>query len=160
MDTSALRKHIQTLVSGEGAHITFASAIKGFPVELAGRRVPNLPHTAWHLVEHMRIAQWDILEFIKSADHVSPEYPHGYWPETDGPADAGEWKKSINSIKTGLDEMHAMIGDEGNDLFAGIPHGSGQTLLREALVLADHNAYHLAQLIDLRMLLGVPVRDY
>jgi hypothetical protein len=154
-----LRKHVLNLLSGRGAHLTFESAFEGFPEELLGKRVPNLPHTAWHLVEHMRIAQWDILEFSRDPAHVSPDYPGGYWPQTDGPSEGGAWAKSVKSFFEDLEGMKALISDPKQDLFAVFPHGTGQTLLREALVLADHNSYHLGQWVGICKLLGVHIND-
>ena len=160
MDDTTLREHLITLLSGRGAHIDFKAAVKNFPEELIGRRVENIPHTAWHLVYHMRIAQWDILEFSRNPEHISPDYPHGYWPDEDFPENKQLWKKTISSYQKELGEMMELVRDPEINLFTPFPHGSGQTLLREALVLADHNSYHIGQLVDLRMLLGIPVRDW
>jgi hypothetical protein len=155
-----LREHLLNLLDGGGTHIKFAAAINGFPVGLIGQRIPKLDHSAWALVEHIRIAQWDILEFIRNPDHVSPDYPHGYWPEADSPADVSAWNNAIHAIRKDLEAVKALIANPKMDLFSPIPHGNGQTLLREALLVADHNSYHLGQFISLRMLLSVPVRDY
>jgi hypothetical protein len=160
MNDKILREHLITLLSGRGAHIDLKNAVKDFPEELIGRRVENIPHTAWHLIYHMRIAQWDILEFSRNPEHLSPDYPHGYWPDEDSPENTKVWRNTISSFHKELEEMKALVGDPGINLFTPFPHGSGQTLLREALVLADHNSYHIGQLVDLRMLLGVPVRDW
>lgn len=156
----ALREHLLYLLDGGGAHISFASALKDFPVDLAGQKIPKLDHTAWQLVDHLRIAQWDILEFIKNPDHTSPDYPHGYWPKKNAPADAQAWYDAISAFSNDLEEIKTLVADPEADLLSPFPHGSGQTLLREALLVADHNSYHIGQLVDLRMLLGVPVRDY
>jgi hypothetical protein len=150
----ALRKHVLHLLAGKGAHVEFDEAIADFPEELRGKRVAGAPHTAWQLLEHMRIAQWDILEFSRDAKHVSPKWPEGYWPKTDAPPDTAAWDGCLRQFRQDRDAMRALISDPAADLFARIPHGQGQTLLREALVLADHNSYHLGQLVFLRKLLG------
>jgi len=106
------------------------------------------------LLEHLRLAQWDILEFSRNARHVSPEWPKGYWPETEAPPSDAAWNKSIQQFRRDLKAMQLLVADPKTDLFAGIPWGDGQTILREALLVADHNAYHTAQLVDLRRLLG------
>jgi hypothetical protein len=106
------------------------------------------------LLEHLRLAQWDILEFSRNRKHVSPDFPHGYWPVTDAPPSAAAWSASITSFHKDLKSMQNLVANQKTDLYARIPWGSGQTLLREALLMADHNAYHLGQLVDLRRLLG------
>jgi hypothetical protein len=155
-----LRDQILYLLDSGGAHIGFAAAIKDFPDDLIGQRIPNLDHTAWQLVYHLWIAQWDILEFTRNPNHVSPEYPHGYWPDGDAPGQIQKWHDTISEFLQDLAQIKALVADPESDLFSPLPHGSGQTLLREALLVADHNAYHVGQFVDLRMLLGVPVRDY
>ena len=153
-ELDALRKQlIETLNSG-GAHADFDSAVAGFPVERAGEKPGGAPHTAWQLLEHMRIAQWDILEFSRNAKHVSPEWPAGYWPPTEAPPGKAAWRQSVRAFRADLKAMQKLVADRARDLLAPIPHGAGQTLLREALLLADHNAYHLGQLVVLRRLLG------
>jgi len=159
-DEEKLREQLAFHLSGKGAHIDFAAALEGFPVDLAGKRVPNLEHTAWGLVYHLRIAQADILDFVRNPDYTELEYPSGYWPGEDGPRDAAEWERTIEAFGRDLEALIALVRDPGNDLFAPIPHGSGQTLLREAVLVVDHNSYHVGQLVDIRMLLGVPVRDW
>jgi hypothetical protein len=146
-----LREHLQELLAGGSAHIDFDKAIDGFPTDHINTRVDGSPHTAWQLLEHIRIAQWDILEFSRDPDHVSPEWPAGYWPVEDGSID--DWQSSAAEVGTGLQSIRNLIADEGTDLFAKIGHGDGQTLLREALLVADHNAYHLGQLILIRRIL-------
>lgn len=153
-DQAALREHLLELLGGGHAHLDFERAIAGLPAELRGARPPGLPHTPWRLVEHMRIAQWDILRFSVDPAHVSPEFPGGYWPEGDGPPDPGAWDRSVTAFRADLLAMMDLAADPGTDLFAPIPHGQGQTILREALLVADHNAYHLGQLVTVRRLLG------
>jgi hypothetical protein len=150
----SLREHLLYLLSGGGAHAKFEDIVKGFPADLRGKRPPRFPHSAWMLLEHMRLAQWDILEFSRNAKHVSPEWPKGYWPETQSPPTSSAWNKSIQQFRSDLQAMQDLVAEPATDLFAGIPWGDGQTILREALLVADHNAYHLGQLVDLRRLLG------
>jgi hypothetical protein len=150
----SLRRHLVDLLTAENAHIGFDRAIAGLPEELRGARHPSAPHTPWQIVEHLRIAQWDILQFSIDPHHVSPEFPQGYWPEVGAPPDSKAWDRSIEAFQADREQMVALISDPETDLYATIPHGEGQTILREALLIADHNAYHLGQLIVIRRLLG------
>lgn len=149
-----LRKHLLYLLRGGGAHLKFDDAIAGLPAELRGVKPAESPHTLWQLLEHMRIAQWDILEFSRNSKHVSPEWPAGYWPQSQSPRDDEEWEESVGSFRVDLKAMQKLVTDSSTDLFARIPHGEGQTILREALLVADHNAYHLGQLVLTRRWLG------
>jgi hypothetical protein len=149
-----LREHLLYLLGGGGAHISFEQTLANFPPELRGVRPAGLPFTAWRLLEHLRIAQWDILEFSRSAKHVSPEFPKGYWPETDAPPDDAAWERSVKAFDADLRATRRLVKNPSTDLDARIPHGAGQTILREALLVADHNAYHLGQLVLLRRLLS------
>jgi hypothetical protein len=150
----ALREHVVALLKGGGAHVHFMDALDGFPEAKRGSFVEGLPHTGWQLLEHSRIAQWDILEFSRNAKHVSPGFPEGYWPKTPGPPDGAAWEKSVQGFQHDLQEMIKLVKSPKTDLFAAIPHGDGQTILREALLLSDHNAYHLGQLVHMRRALG------
>lgn len=150
----ALRQHLLDLLRGRGAHVDFQTAVADWPAELRGVKPEGLPYTAWRLLEHLRIAQWDILEFSRNPRHVSPEFPEGYWPTGEAPPDEAAWDKSIQAFRADLKAMEKLVSDPKTDLFARIPHGQGQTFLREALLVADHNAYHLGQLVTLRRLLG------
>jgi hypothetical protein len=154
MNDNALREQVLWLLRGGNAHTGFEAAIAKLPVELRGRRPSRVPHTPWRLLEHMRIAQWDILEFSRNPEHVSPEFPGGYWPEGDAPPDPGAWDASADAFRRDLQAMQQLVADPGQDLSAAFPWGDGQTLLREALLVADHNAYHLGQLITIRRALG------
>ena len=147
----ALREHLIELLDGKSAHVDLETAIKDFPVGQINTRIENSPHTAWELLEHIRLAQWDIVEFSRDANHVSPNFPDGYWPKAEGTA--ADWKKSASQILNDLQTMRDLVADENTDLFAPIPHGEGQTILREALLVADHNAYHLGQLVLLKRML-------
>lgn len=155
MKDSPLKKHILTLLSLEGAHIGFDEAVRGLAPGLRGKKLKGAPHTAWQLLEHMRIAQWDILEFSRNANHVSPKWPEGYWPDSDAPPSEAAWKKSIASFRSDLEEMKELVSSTDEEkLYVPIPHGDGQTLLREALLVADHTSYHLGQLVFLKKMLG------
>jgi hypothetical protein len=155
-----LRKHLLYLLREGGAHVGFDTAIHGIPAALRGSKPRGVPHSPWQILEHMRIAQWDILEFSRNPAHVSPEFPAGYWPKTEAPPTARAWNRSVRAFRSDLEAMAALVADPSQDLFARIPHGDGQTLLREALLVADHNAYHLGQLVLARKLLrGWPQRE-
>ena len=149
-----LREHLLYLLREGGAHVDFDTAIHGIPAAHRGSKPRGVPHSPWQILEHMRIAQWDILEFSRNPAHVSPEFPAGYWPKTEAPPTARAWSQSVRGFRSDLEAMAALIADPSRDLFARIPHGDGQTLLREALLVADHNAYHLGQLVLARKLLG------
>lgn len=142
-----LRAHVLELLEGKFAHIDVESALRKFPVEKINSTIENFPHTAWQLLEHIRIAQWDILEFSRDGEHVSPEFPDGYWNLSKGAKE--DWENSVAEVLKNLQEMRDLISDEKNDLFKTFSHGDGQTLLREALLVADHNAYHLGQIMVL-----------
>jgi hypothetical protein len=150
-----LRDQLLSLLKGEGAHVSFDNAIGDWPVQLAGVKVANFPHTAWMLLEHMRLAQWDILEFSCNSKHVSPAWPEGYWPASEAPANDNAWKASMAAFKKDLKAMQAFVANRRVELYARIPWGDGQTILREALLVADHNAYHLGQLVMLRKSIGI-----
>ena len=149
-----LRKELAYLLKGGGAHVHFMDALEGFPEGKRGTYAQGLPHTGWQLLEHARLAQWDILEFSRNPNHVSPDFPEGYWPKTPAPQTDEEWNDSMYAFRRDLREMIRLVENLHTDLHVPIPHGEGQTILREALVLADHNSYHLGQLIDLRRALG------
>ena len=151
----ALRDHVLDLLRGGHAHIAFKDVVADWPLALRGAKPANQPFTPWRLLEHIRISQWDIVEFTKSAKHVSPEWPAGYWPAGDAPPDDATWDGSVTRVERDLRVMQRLVADPKTDLFARIPHGTGQTVLREALVLADHNSYHLGQLLLLKRLLGL-----
>ena len=150
----SLREHLVEVLKGGHAHATFEAAVADLPSKLRGQKADALPYTAWMLLEHLRIAQWDILEFSRSAKHVSPKWPEGYWPERDAPPSASDWDKSVKSFQADLKAMQTLVADPKTDLYARLPWGDGQTVLREALLVADHNAYHIGQLVTLRRLLG------
>jgi hypothetical protein len=150
----SLRKHLVELLAGGEAHAKFEDAIKGLPPKLRGAKPTNFPHSPWMLLDHLRLAQWDILEFSRNAKHVSPKWPEGYWPKKEAPPTAAAWNKSIQQFRRDLKAVQSLVANPKTDLFAKIPWGDGQTILREALLVADHNAYHVAQLVDVRRMLG------
>jgi hypothetical protein len=150
-----LREHVLYLMRDGGAHVGFDGALGDWPVRLAGVKVANFPHTAWMLLEHMRLTQWDILEFSRNPQHVSPEWPEGYWPVSEAPSNEKAWKASMSAFKRDLRAMEQLVADTKLDLCAKLPRGDGQTLLREGLLVADHNAYHLGQLVMLRKSIGI-----
>ena len=148
-----LRQHVINLLTKAEAHAELESSIQDFPVKLRGVKPEGAPHTPWQLLEHIRIAQWDILEFSKNGKHKSPKWPDDYWPKTEAPPDEHAWDKSVKQILADLKAISDLVSDPEKDLLAPIPHGDGQTLLREALLVADHNAYHLGQLVMVRRIL-------
>lgn len=150
----SLREHLIYLLSGGGAHLSFDDAVKDLPENLRGVTYGGFPHSAWMLLEHLRLAQWDILEFSRNTKHKSPAWPEGYWPQTEAPENPAAWDKSVAQFRKDLKAMQDLVANPKTDLYARVPWGDGQTILREALLLADHNAYHLGQLVDVRRLLG------
>jgi hypothetical protein len=151
---AAVRKHVVELLTLGHAHATFEQAVKGLPIELRGRVPKRAEHSAWQLLEHLRLAQWDILDFSRNPKYQALKWPDDYWPKEKAPVDEKAWDKSVRAFKKDLKEMVALVEDPKTDLFAKIPHGDGQTILREALLVADHNAYHVGQLVLLRKMLG------
>ena len=150
----SLRRHLIELLKGGSAHARFEEAVAGIPAKLRGQRPAGLPHSPWMLLEHMRIAQWDILDFSHNPKHISPDFPGGYWPRAEAPPSTAAWNRSVRNFRKDLKAMQTLIANPWTDLFARIPWGDGQTILREALLAADDNAYHMGQLVDVRRLLG------
>lgn len=149
-----LRSHLVDLLTGENAHVNFDSAVKGVPAALRGKRPKGAEHSLWQLLEHIRIGQWDILEYVRDPNHVSPKWPDGYWPPRPAPENGSAWEKSVKSFRRDRAALVALVEDESRDPLAPIPHAGGKTLLREVLLAADHNAYHIGQFVALRRLLG------
>ena len=148
MDTQKeIREHLLELLKGKSAHIDLETALGEFSVDKINVRLENAPHTAWELLEHLRIAQWDIVEFSYNPNHVSPEFPDGYWNKREGTPE--DWKKSCEQVLRDLETMRELVRDEKTDLLARIAHGDGQTVFREAMLVADHNSYHLGQIVFL-----------
>lgn len=153
-ESDALRKHLLDLLRGGNAHADFDTVMADFPSGLRGAKPPGAAHSPWQVLEHMRIAQWDILEFSRDPKHKSPPWPEGYWPKSETPPAPAAWNNSLRSFRADLKAMAKLVADRDTDLFVKIPHGTGQTILREALLVADHNAYHLGEMVLLRRLLG------
>jgi len=149
-----LREQLASSLEGSEAHADAPAVLRAFPTNLRGVKPHGAPHTAWRLLEHMRIAQWDILEFCRNPKHKSPIWPEGYWPETEAPPSPRAWDRSCKEFLSGRSAMKGLVTQPGADLFAKISDGNNQTLLREALPVVDHNAYHLGQLLLVRQMLG------
>jgi len=145
-----LREQLVNFLDGSQAHITFDDAIKDFPYEPAGKKTPGMPHTPWEIIEHIRIAQFDIYQFSIDSSYISPTWPDGYWPENATPKSKTEWDNSVSQIKKDLQAMKDLVMDPKTDLFKTIPHGTGQNIFREVLVASQHNSYHLGQLMVLK----------
>lgn len=154
MSDQALRDHIKKMIADQDAHVDFEKAVADFPEDKRGARPEGARHSAWEILEHMRIAQSDILEFSRNPNHESPEWPDGYWPKEEFPPDDAAWQYGIDTFLHDRNEMQELVANESVDLFAKIPHGTGQTVLREAIVVAKHNSYHTGELVLLRRMLG------
>ncbi len=152
---ASLRRHLMDLLTGSNAHADFEAAVKDFPAQLRGKRPEGADHSAWELVEHLRIAQWDILDFSRNPKYKERPWPSSYWPATAEPPDDKAWDKAVRAFRKDLKTFCALISDPATDLYAKIPHGDGQTILREALLIADHNSYHVGQIVVVRQMLGV-----
>ena len=148
-----LRKHLLDLLRMKGAHMNFDEAVAGFPVALRGAKPKDAPHTPWQLLEHLRLAQWDILDFSRNPKYEEKKFPDDYWPKTEAPPDDEAWDRSVAQFQRDLKAMEKLLSDPKVDLTERIGHGKGQTLLREALLVADHNSYHLGQFVFLRKML-------
>ena len=151
---SALRDQLLQLLRGGHAHMSFEEAVEDFPAELLNSQPPNIPFTTWRLLEHMRLAQWDILEFIRNPEHVSPDWPEGYWPPEGAQADRQAWETSLSAFRADALALQELVANPRTDLTADLPHAPGYSILREILVVSDHNAYHIAELALLREMLG------
>jgi hypothetical protein len=150
-----LRQHLLSLLNDANAHATFEQAIADLPADKRGIRPQGLEHSAWELLEHLRLAQFDILDFSRNPEYQHRNWPADYWPATPAPPTESAWDDSVAEFRRDLKELCDLVSDEKTDLFAKIPHGDGQTILREALLTADHNAYHVGQIIQVRQILGV-----
>lgn len=150
-----LRKELLALLSGSEAHMDFADAVEQFPMEHINSKAPHTPYSCWHFVEHLRIAQWDILQFIIDPHHVSPDYPEGYRPRPEQQTDEAGWQRSVAGVLSDLEKLKALVQDPAIDLCAPIPHARDYTILREILLVADHNAYHVGEIALLRQVLGI-----
>jgi hypothetical protein len=151
-----LLKQLEALLDGGQAHATFADAVRDFPVELRGVAPAGLPYSAWQLLEHMRLAVADILNFSAppTGGYKELPWPDAYWPKETAPASPAAWDRSIAAVEKGLEKFKALLATPDVDLYKPFRWGTGQNLLREALLIADHQAYHIGELILLRRLLG------
>ncbi len=160
-ENQVIRKELLALLNGGNAHMSFDEALADFPLGEINREVPNGGYTVWHLLEHMRIAQWDILRFVVDPKHVSPEFPGGYWPKPGAKATPSQWKKTIEKIKADTAALKKLVSDPHTDFFGSIPHAKEYTIFREVLLAADHNIFHLSELITVRRILNLnPVKEY
>ena len=150
---ASLREHLVKLLTGGQAHADFDTAVAKLPPEHRGAKPPGAPHSPWQLLEHLRIAQRDILEFSRNPGHVSPKWPEGYWTKEDAPPEDGSWERSLEGFRSDLEAFRRLVEDPATDLYAPVPGGTGQTVLREGMLIADHNAYHIGQLVLIRRLL-------
>ncbi len=153
-DDSIVREQLLALLRGGNAHMTFESAVSDFPEEHLNTPPPSVPYTPWHLLEHLRIAQWDILEFIRDPNHKSPNWPEGYWPERDEKADPSKWDETVQAFRRDLQALQEIVEDPQTELYAPIPHAPDYTIFREILVVADHNAYHIGEFAILRQVMS------
>jgi hypothetical protein len=149
----ALRNHLLKLLRGGQAHMTFEQAVADFPPAGINRRPPHVPYTSWHLLEHLRITQRDILDFIRDPSYREPSWPDDYWPPAEEEADTAAWAQTLRAFREDLQALEALVHDPTTDLHATMPHGQGQTILREILVVADHNAYHIGEFAILRQVM-------
>ncbi len=149
-----IREQLLALLRGGNSHMSFDQAVADFPMEAINHKPPNVPYTPWQLLEHMRIAQWDVLEFIRDPDHISPVWPDEYWPAREMRADRDRWEGIITGFNADLRALQGMIQDPDLDLTAPIPHAKDYTVFREILIVADHNAYHIGEFAILRQVMG------
>ena len=154
MSDEVLREQLQKFLTWGKAHADWAAALKDFPKAKRSEKPKGAPYSAWELLEHVRIAQWDILNFCRDPKHASPDWPTGYWPKSPAPPSDAAWEQAAEAVQKDAAAMGELVMDARNDLYASIAHGKGQTILREALLLADHNSYHLGQFVLLRRMLG------
>lgn len=150
LEDREIRQHLVEFLRGKGAHVDLDAAVKDFPPPQYAKKPAGAPHNAWQLLEHMRISLHDLLDFCTDSDYVAPEWPAGYWPERDAPVDRQEWDQSVRALKEDLKDFEKLVKDPATNLYAKIPWGEGQTVLREALLAGDHTSYHLGQLVMLR----------
>lgn len=148
-----VRDQLLALLRGGHAHMTFDEAVAKFPLEAINRKPANVPYTPWHLLEHLRLAQWDILEFIRNPAHVSPDWPAGYWPPPEAQADADRWQRTIAAFRADLKALEGLVTNPETDLFAPLPQGLPYTIFREIMVVANHNSYHIGEFAILRQVM-------
>lgn len=150
-----VKEQLLALLNGGNAHVTFEQAVADFPSQHINSKAPGFEHSAWELLEHLRICQWDIVEFIRNPTHQSPSWPEGYWPSSNQQADVAQWQRCLKHIRADLKALKDLAAASDTDFYSDLPHAPGYSILREILIVADHNAYHLGQLVMLRKLLGI-----
>ena len=148
------RKHLLNLLRGGGAHMSFDDAVVDFPLERINERPPNVPYTIWHLLDHLRFTQRDIIDYVNDPDYVAPPWPRGYWPERNAETDVAGWEKTIADFRADLGIVISWTADANSDLYAPLSPGGEHTLLRQILLVADHNAYHVGEFGILRQVMG------
>jgi DinB superfamily len=149
-----VRKQLLQLLTDSNAHMSFEEAVNDFPMEQINTVFPNGAYTPWHLLEHLRITQWDVLDFIRNPNYREMEWPRDYWPPQGSTATEADWKETIQSFQKDMGALQALVSDPQTDLYAPIPHGTGQTVFREILLVADHNAYHIGEFAIMRQVMG------
>ncbi|MBC8554772.1 MAG: DinB family protein [Nitrospira sp.] len=154
---TTIREQLTALLQGGNAHMGFEDAVKSFPTDFVNKKPPHIPYSFWHLLEHIRIAQWDILEFIRDPEHVTPEWPVNFWPPQDKIADEAMWNETLRIIRSDLKSFEDLVNDPETEFFSPIPHALKYNIFRQILLVADHNAYHISELITLRQTMGIPV---
>jgi len=150
-----LREQLIKLLDWQDAHVNFDAAVENIPPSSQGVRPEGLPYSPWELLEHLRVTQNDILNFCQNPEYKAPEWPDEYWPKATSPLTQNDWQESIDAFRADRQSIQSLIADPALDLYAKIPHGDGQTYLREVFLVADHSAYHVGELIAVRRLLGV-----
>jgi hypothetical protein len=150
-----LREQLLELLRGGHAHMSFDQVVRDFPLDRINTRPPNTPYTPWRLLEHMRIAQWDIVEFIRDPDYESPEWPEGYWPDDEREANEEQWQDTLEAFRSDRRALEKMVTDPQVDLQADLAHAEGYNVLREVLVVADHSAYHIGELAMMRQVMDI-----
>lgn len=154
-DDRILRDTLIPFLRGQGAHVDLATAVKDFPAEHYGTRPKNLPHSAWELLEHIRFTLHDLLDFCTNPEYTESEWPDAYWPKNSSPNKPEDWAKTVTAIQKDIEAFERLVGDPSSNLYAKIPWGDGQTLLREVLLAGDHTSYHVGELVHVRQSLGI-----
>ncbi len=160
-EDQVLRQELVALLRGGNAHMSFEDAVAGFPMADINKKVPNASYTVWHLLEHMRIAQWDILDFVTNPDYQPLTFPDDYWPQVDATASPAQWRKTVKGFVADRKAIEALVKEPKTDFFGPLPHAKDYTVFREVLLAADHNAYHVAEVVCLRRVLDMkPIKEY
>lgn len=152
--TDILRNQLLELIEGRGAHLPFDEAVRDFPDDAINRRPPNVPYTPWHLLEHIRTTQWDIVDYIRNREYLAPNWPEEYWPAHDATATSAQFARTVAAFKADRQALHDLVADPATDLLATIPGTPGHTILREVRVTGAHNAYHIGEFAILREVMG------